>query len=157
MPTVNFDDTKPASVTQISSIEIRHQLRVMKYGQGYVESVLEVVTAIGTDGICRPKLKPGGGLAWDPGSGPDAADRGLYSSAAPVAPVREDQVATAGQTLFTLTTITYTPGNNGLFVYRNGLLQRKGAGSDYLETSTTEVTFNAGLVAGDRVTFLKLI
>ena len=35
----------------------------------------------------------------------------------------------------------YTVGNNNLLIFRNGLLQRKGASYDYTETSSTEVTW----------------
>ena len=60
--------------------------------------------------------------------------------------------ATAGQTIFSLS-FSYTPGNYRLQVFVNGLLCRLGAGNDYLESSTTQVTFNSGLVLGDQVTF----
>jgi len=65
---------------------------------------------------------------------------------------RETQTATAGQTVFTLTTITYTPAISSLRVFVNGLYQTPSV--DYAETSSTVVTFTSGLVEGDLVTFL---
>lgn len=65
----------------------------------------------------------------------------------------EKQTATEGQTLFTLTTFTYTIGDNKLLVYVNGILQTTPEG--YAETSTSSVTFVSGLTAGDFVVFYK--
>jgi len=56
-------------------------------------------------------------------------------------------VATAGQTLFTVS--TYQPGANSLGVYVNGLRQR--LTDDYTETSTTSITFTYALSASDEV------
>jgi len=55
-------------------------------------------------------------------------------------------VATAGQTVFNLTSFTYTPGINSLQVYVNGLKQV--LGEAYTETSTTSFTFVSGLNDG---------
>lgn len=80
-----------------------------------------------------------------------------YGSAAPQAPQvgaylqTENQVATAGQTAFTLTN-SYTPGNGSLSVYVNGV--RMTASYDYTENNSTLVTFTSGLTAGDRVLFV---
>lgn len=60
-------------------------------------------------------------------------------------------IATAGQTIFTLSTITYTPGLNNLSIYVNGLKQ---VGSDYVETSTSTVTFVEALNLNDKVEFV---
>lgn len=60
----------------------------------------------------------------------------------------ETQTATAAQTVFTLTTITYTPGTESLLVTVDGLVV-----TDYTETSATVVTFDSGLLAGQEVTF----
>ena len=60
----------------------------------------------------------------------------------------EAQVATAGQTVFTLTT-PYVVGTNNLNVYVNGIRQRA-----YTETSNTVVTFASGLTAGAVVEFI---
>jgi hypothetical protein len=63
----------------------------------------------------------------------------------------EVQTATQGQTAFSLTTITYTPGINSLVVFVNGSKQL--VGTNYTETSGTVVTFVTGLNAGDVVDF----
>lgn len=63
----------------------------------------------------------------------------------------EVQTATASQTVFVLTSMTYTPGTNSLMVYANGL--NKYEGIDYTETNGTTVTFATGLSAGTKVKF----
>ena len=63
----------------------------------------------------------------------------------------EVQTATQGQTAFSLTTLTYTPGINSLVVFVNGSKQL--VGTNYTETSSTVVTFASGLNAGDVVDF----
>ena len=65
-----------------------------------------------------------------------------------VFPDPETQTATAGQTVFTLTTMTYTPGTSSLLVFVDGLQV-----TDYTETSASVVTFDSGLLAGQEVTF----
>lgn len=63
----------------------------------------------------------------------------------------ESFTATAGQTIFNLAN-AYVLGANQISVYRNGLRQR-GGGNDYTETSTTRITFAAGLLnVGDVIT-----
>lgn len=63
----------------------------------------------------------------------------------------EEQTATSGQTVFTLTTITYAVGVNNLAVYINGVRQQSNA---FTETNETTVTFSSGLTAGDAVEFV---
>jgi len=63
----------------------------------------------------------------------------------------EVQTATQGQIVFTLTTITYTPGINSLVVFVNGSKQL--VGTNYTETAANTVTFVTGLNAGDVVDF----
>lgn len=63
----------------------------------------------------------------------------------------EVQTATAGQTVFTLATITYTPGTNTLSVYVDGV--RQYVGLAYIETNSTTVTFVSGLHVGAQVQF----
>jgi hypothetical protein len=63
----------------------------------------------------------------------------------------EVQVATAGQTVFTLATFAYTPGTRSIFVLKNGIELRRAVG--YVETDTTHVTLAAGATAGDVITF----
>ena len=55
--------------------------------------------------------------------------------------------ASAGQTVVTVA--TYQPGAATLDVFLNGIRQRVTA--DYTETSTTSITFNVALSAGDEV------
>jgi hypothetical protein len=68
--------------------------------------------------------------------------------------LEEYQTATQGQTVFTLNTITYSPGNNGLMVFVNGSKQINTL--NYTETSSSVVTFASSLNAGDIVEFLVL-
>ena len=63
----------------------------------------------------------------------------------------EVKIATQGQTVFTLTTMTYTPGINNLAVFVDGVNQYRG--SSYTETSPTVVTFSQGLHVGAVVKF----
>jgi len=65
----------------------------------------------------------------------------------------EVQTATAGQTVFTLTTMQYQPGTNNLTVYVDGVNQIDGVSYSYVETSSTVVTFTAGLHVGALVKF----
>ena len=61
----------------------------------------------------------------------------------------EYQLATAGQTVITLTQITYIPGSNNLSVYVNGV--RLILNVDYAETSSTLVTMVNPLALNDEV------
>jgi hypothetical protein len=63
--------------------------------------------------------------------------------------------ATAGQTVFNLSTINYTPGTNSLSVYIDGVNQY--VGDSYLETDSDTVTFTAGLHVGAEVKFTTAI
>jgi hypothetical protein len=67
---------------------------------------------------------------------------------------QEIQTATAGQTVFTLTTMQYQPDANNLSVYVDGVNQY-GPGSSYayVETNSTTVTFTTGLHVGAEVKF----
>lgn len=65
----------------------------------------------------------------------------------------EIQTATAGQTVFTLTTMEYQPGTNNLTVYVDGVNQYDGVSYAYVETDATTVTFTAGLHVGALVKF----
>lgn len=67
---------------------------------------------------------------------------------------QEIQTATSGQTVFTLTTMTYQPGTNSLSVFVDGVNQYgPGAQYAYTETSDTVVTFTTGLHVGAQVKF----
>lgn len=67
----------------------------------------------------------------------------------------ETQTATQGQTVFTLATVTYTPGTNSLSVYVNGSKQIVSV--NYYETDSTTVTFASGLNVGDVVDFTTAV
>ena len=63
--------------------------------------------------------------------------------------------ATAGQTVFNLSTINYTPGTNSLSVYIDGVNQY--VGDSYLETDSDTVTFTSGVHVGGEVKFTTAI
>ena len=68
----------------------------------------------------------------------------------------EVQVATAGQTVFTLAN-TYSPGTNSLTVYVDGVNQYDGSGYAFVETNGNTVTFTSGLHVGALVKFSTAI
>lgn len=57
--------------------------------------------------------------------------------------------ATAGQTVFTLTTFQYQPATQSLLVEINGVAQVLGL--DYTETSNSSITLNSGAEINDQV------
>lgn len=67
----------------------------------------------------------------------------------------EVMTATAGQTVFNLSTINYTPGTNSLSVYIDGVNQY--VGDSYLETDSDTVTFTSGLHVGAEVKFTTAV
>lgn len=67
----------------------------------------------------------------------------------------EVQTATAGQTVFTLTTMNYAPGTNSLTVYIDGVNQY--VGDSYLETDSSTVTFTSGVHIGGEVKFTTTV
>lgn len=69
-----------------------------------------------------------------------------------IAQLKERQTATRGQTIFTLSSIEYTPGSNNLAVYIDGV--RQYVGESYTETSSTVVTFSSPLHINAEVLFL---
>ena len=69
----------------------------------------------------------------------------------------EIQTATAGQTVFTLSTVSYTPGSNSLSVFVDGVNQYDGSSYAYVETDSTTVTFTAGLHVGALVKFTTAV
>ena len=67
---------------------------------------------------------------------------------------QEIQTATAGQTVFNLTTMQYQPGTNSLSVFVDGVNQYgPGAQYAYVETDSDTVTFVNGLHVGASVKF----
>lgn len=83
----------------------------------------------------------------------------LLINGVPVAPTglsfyglgKETQVATSNQTVFTLGSLTYVQGINNIQVYVDGVYQNP---STYAETSTSSITFDAGLHVGAVVDFV---
>lgn len=65
---------------------------------------------------------------------------------------REEQTATAAQSVFVLSTMEYEAGANNLAVYVDGV--RQFPPLDYAETNSTTVTFVAPLVGGEIVEFI---
>jgi parallel beta-helix repeat protein len=71
---------------------------------------------------------------------------------------QEIQTATAGQTVFTLTTMAYQPGTNSLSVFVDGVNQYgPGAQYAYTETTSTSITFVSGLHVGASVKFTTAV
>lgn len=68
-----------------------------------------------------------------------------------IAVLSEEQIATKGQTIFNLVSVSYAPNINNIAVYINGVRQSHGS---YTETDSTTITFSEGLTAGDKVVFL---
>ena len=66
---------------------------------------------------------------------------------------KETQTATAAQTVFTATSVEWVPGIDNLIVFVNGELQGPGL---YTVDSSTQITFNSGLSAADRVDFVVM-
>lgn len=60
-------------------------------------------------------------------------------------------LATAGQTVFTLP-VSYVLGAGAVQVFVNGLRLEGGPGQDFVETTTTSITFTSGLALNDLVT-----
>lgn len=75
----------------------------------------------------------------------------LMQSSGNLQTVVQNITATAGQTLFSLSS-SYQPGTNNLGVYVNGL--RLVPGTDYTETSSTTLTMASGATAGDEFMFV---
>jgi hypothetical protein len=63
----------------------------------------------------------------------------------------EVQVATAGKTVFVLTTFQYTPGTKTIIVLKNGVELRRAV--QFAETNNTTVTLAAGAALNDVLTF----
>ncbi len=68
---------------------------------------------------------------------------------------RQNYIATAGQTVFTLTEYSYTPNTNSLFVFVNGFEQPLGI--SYTETDATTITFLTPCSLGDVVEIVGMI
>jgi hypothetical protein len=62
--------------------------------------------------------------------------------------------ATSGQTIFSLTTMTYPNGTGALIVFRNGIALL--SGTDFTEPTPTQVTLTSGATVGDQLLFLTV-
>ena len=80
---------------------------------------------------------------------------GINSNFVNFTTAEEVQTATAGQTVFTLTTMQYAPSTNNLVVYVDGVNQIEGGSYSFVETSPTVVTFTNGLHVGALVKFVS--
>jgi len=65
----------------------------------------------------------------------------------------EQVIATAGQTLITLSSVTYTLGANTLVVFINGVYQSPG---NYTENTTSTFTLSSGAQVGDKIDVIVL-
>lgn len=81
----------------------------------------------------------------------------IDQNASALSPDIEHQLGSAAASkVFTISSFTYTLGDNKLFVYQNGQLLRKGASFDYTETTTSTVTISSGKTVAPDDTFLFL-
>lgn len=95
-------------------------------------------------------------------TGVDADDQMLFVAAVvAVAPnptsasfLSQVLTATAGQTVFNLTTMTYSNGTGALIVFRNGMALL--SGTDFTETTPTQVTLTTGAALNDQLLFLTV-
>jgi len=79
---------------------------------------------------------------------------GINSNSVAYTNQQEIQTATAGQTVFNLTTMSFQPGTNSLSVFVDGVNQYgPGAQYAYTETDADTVTFVSGLHVGASVKF----
>jgi len=95
-------------------------------------------------------------LHADPDAAMKAATKQYVDTAISDFSKRENFVATGTQTVFVLTTFTYTPGVTTLLVFSGGILMVVGAGNDYIETNSTTITFNTGREAGEKISIIKV-
>ena len=70
-----------------------------------------------------------------------------------IASLRENFIATAGQTVFNIASFTYTVGSNNLAVYLDGV--RQYPGTSYTETDNNTITFSAGVHVGALVMLIS--
>lgn len=68
-----------------------------------------------------------------------------------IASFTENQVATQGQTTFTLAAVTYEPAVDNLSVYINGVYQNTG---QYAQPASNQIIFNSPTDLGDSVDFV---
>ena len=86
---------------------------------------------------------------WNPGT-TDVPSQNSNSSF-----LKQQFTATAGQTLFTLTSFVYVLGTNSLLVFDNGVMLVQGV--DFTETSTSSFTLAAGATLNHKITAYGLV
>jgi len=137
----------PATAT-IGAITLGGTLAVANGGTGqtsYTNGQLLIGNSTGNT-LTKATLTAGTGISITNGAGSITIAASGTSTAD-----QENQTATAGQTVFTLTTMTYVPGSNTLSVFIDGINQQ--LTTAYAETNSTTVTFTAGLHVGAKVRF----
>ena len=118
--------------------------------------IVQVTSWAGTTVTCTRGAEGTPPAAWSTGDSFEIriTAAGLTTVLNATEVVEEVQTATSGQTVFTLTTFMYVPGENTLSVYVDGVNQI--VDLSYTETGTTTVTFIAGLHLGALVKFTTL-
>lgn len=137
----------PATPT-VGDITLAGTLAVTNGGTGqtsYTNGQLLIGNSTGNT-LTKSTLTAGTGISITNGAGSITIAATSTSTAD-----QENQTATANQTVFTLTTMTYTPGSNTLSVFIDGINQQ--LTTAYAETNSTTVTFTAGLHVGAKVRF----
>jgi hypothetical protein len=118
--------------------------------------IVQVTSWTGTTVTCTRGAEGTPSAAWSTGDSFEIriTAAGLTTVLNATEVVEEVQTATSGQTVFTLTTFMYVPGENTLSVYVDGVNQI--VDLSYAETGTTTVTFISGLHLGALVKFTTL-
>ena len=106
--------------------------------------------AYGTGSYRQQVFDVNGNLIWD-----QQVDTPMTSSNQTYDIQEQTFLATAGQTQFNLTTMYYAPGTNNLTVFVNGLKQI--VNTNYIENSSTQITFTTGLNVGAIVDFTTAV
>lgn len=78
-----------------------------------------------------------------------------YFTSSSLVRARAVQTATANQMTFSIAP-SYTPGNNSLDLFRNGVKMNVGVQYDYLELNSSQVVFNYALTLNDQVESIVL-
>lgn len=71
-----------------------------------------------------------------------------------ISPMSEVQIATAGQTIFNLTSFSFSVGQDEVLVFAGGV--KKVAPDDYVENSANQIEFVSGRPAGERIEFYRV-
>lgn len=116
----------------------------------FTEENSDVLRLVSNNGVVL--ARDAGGVDYDYEENAISVSEGFYYE-------RHDApAALAGQTEFTLP-FTYTPGNDELWVYRNGVLLTHSKGTnieDYLEVSSSKIELTVSAAAGELITVFKI-